>query len=294
MLLTAVTWARSDGKTYAYTSLLHELGSERWGMEQRAVDEDISALMDSGYLFFERSVAGIGDFHLKQAGFDAAGEFERLRSNPRKRAIALRDLLLGWIYEETLRGVRSPVLNKFLDSGIDYYGSSFTERELYDASRHLRDEDYITGMAAHGAGVIRPQITLKGRYAVEQERSVSAPQSSAVSYTVNANNSRGFNMMVDSVGSSQSNTIIEINVDEARKVAEAFRSMIPIFGLPEEQLSEARSTSDELDIVLESDQPEPNKVRQLVNKATEVAALGTTSGVVQAFVEMARSFLESI
>lgn len=252
--------------------------------------------MDQGCIFFERSHAGIEDFQLEQVGRDAAEEFEALRNNKRKRAAAIRDLMLEWLHDEYMDGNNSPVIDGFLESRHgSFYGLPFTEDEMTHTSYWLRDEGYINGDSSFGGPIARPSLTTKGVKAVEHGTSVSAPADSGVgnvnnNYNVHVSNSHDFNLAAGSPGAVQSNTLTVAQAEEAKKVAEAFRAMMPMFGLSTDDEHQGIEIRDELEGELVQPDPNSGKIKALIGKAVEVAALGTTSGVVEAFIGLAEKF----
>ncbi|MGJ9404053.1 hypothetical protein [Arthrobacter sp. KK5.5] len=299
LLADAVRIADAQRSESVMMEPLYGFGQDRWGVNENAIDQDITHLMQLDYLFFERSAVGIGDFHLKQAGRDAAEEFEALRLNPRKRAMVIPDLMLRWLYGEYLNGNESPVIDGFLKSPHgNFYGSPFTEAELTRASYRLLEDGYISGTGSHGGPVIRPSLRAKGIKVAEQDGSVSAPAASAVgnvhNYHVSVSNSQGINVAAGSSGATQSNTLTANQTDEAKKVAEAFRAMMPMFGLSSDQERQGMEVRDELEGEIIRPEPDSGRIKKLVGKAVEVAALGTTSGVVEAFIGLTEKFMETI
>lgn len=299
LLAEAVRIADETGRDSVMMGPLHAFGKEHWDVDWRSVDQDFTELMSLDYLFFERSVAGIGDFHLKQAGRDAAEEFKLLRSNKRKRATAILDLLLEWLHDEYLEGNESPTISNFLKSPKGgFYGIPFTDGELNRASYRLRDEGYVTGMGAMGGSVVRPSLTAKGIRAVEHGNSVSAPATHGAAnvymYNFDIRNSHGINLAAGSPGANQSNTLTATQTDDAKKVAEAFRAMMPLFGLSTAKEQQGIEVRDAIEGELVRSEPDGSKIKALVLKAIEVAALGTTGGAVEAFIGLAERFVASI
>lgn len=300
LLVEAVRIADDTSSNSVMTQPLHELGKERWSVEWRSIDQDLADLMDQDYLFFERTGTGIGNFHLKQSGRDAAEEFEALRSNKRKRAVAIRHLMLEWLHDEYLDGNESPVIDGFLESQHgSFYGSPFTEAEMSRTSYWLRDEGYINGDGSLGGPIARPSLTAKGVKTAEHGTLLSAPAESGAgnvnnNYNLHVTNSHGFNLAAGSPGAVQSNTLTVPQTDEAKKVAEAFRAMMPMFGLSAEVERQGIGIRDELEGALMQPEPDNSRVKKLISKAVEVATLGTTSGVVEAFIGLAEKFMGSI
>jgi hypothetical protein len=90
------------------------------------------------------------------------------------RRRAARDAVINWLYERVAAGVNMPNIEDFwLTTKALYYGQHFATHEVDQATLWLRDEGYVTGSAAMGAGLIRMNITAKGDNVVESGRSVN-------------------------------------------------------------------------------------------------------------------------
>lgn len=71
------------------------------------------------------------------------------------------------------------------------------------------------------------------------------------------------------------------------------RIRMPMFGLSSDQERQGMETRDELEGELIRPEPDSGRIKKLVGKAVEVAALGTTSGVVEAFIGLTEKFMGS-
>lgn len=112
--------------------------------------------------------ARIGDTTAAEPVVSAAGRvelerIEEIRANRVERAAACRQGLLLWIYNTKPAGTDS-----FIQDGkYQFYGSDFTQDELRDAVRYLRDRNLLRGSGAMGGAVLRPSLTPAGIDAVE-------------------------------------------------------------------------------------------------------------------------------
>jgi hypothetical protein len=52
---------------------------ERWGLDRQGLTNDLDALQERGWIWFERSAAGIQRVVMVQPGVDAAEEFSQLK-----------------------------------------------------------------------------------------------------------------------------------------------------------------------------------------------------------------------
>jgi hypothetical protein len=87
--------------------------SERFGLDRQGLSSDLDALQDRGWIWFERSAAGIGTVIVAQPGVDAAEEFKELKNNPRRRVQEIRDAILNWLYDLYLGDDHARVLATF-------------------------------------------------------------------------------------------------------------------------------------------------------------------------------------
>jgi hypothetical protein len=102
-------------------------------------------------------------------------------------------------------------------------------------------------------------------------------------------NSHSINLAVGSPGAVQSNSLTVEQVDEAHKVATAFRQMLPILGVPDEKQSEAQQVIAELEEETSSPEPKQSRIKNLLFKSLELIALGTAGGAADALGAMTQS-----
>ncbi|MGY3317316.1 hypothetical protein [Arthrobacter sp. TE12232] len=92
----------------------------------------------------------------------------------------------------------------------------------------------------------------------------------------------------------QSNTLTAAQVDEARKVATAFRQMLPILGVPEDSHDEAVHVIAELEEEASAPEPNQNRIKNLLFKSLELIALGTAGGAADALGAMTQSAIDGL
>lgn len=98
------------------------------------------------------------------AGRDHLERIEKLRTNRAERAAACRQGLLLWIYNTSPAGTDGFIR----DGEYQFYGTAFTEDELREAVRYLRDRNLLSGTGAMGGAVMRPGLTAAGIDVVER------------------------------------------------------------------------------------------------------------------------------
>ncbi|RAM37696.1 hypothetical protein DBZ45_08840 [Arthrobacter globiformis] len=264
----------------------------------RFLDNDLEALLDRKWIFYEKASGPVTDVTITRVGLDVAEEFEHYRSDPRKRAQAARSSVLQWLYDEYLQGSNSPNISRFSTSTYGaFYGSEFTEGEIVQATRHLRDQQLIQGKAAMGGPIVRPQISPYGIQRIEHEdkpAAVVASERASVTYNYHFNNDGPVNLANNSPGAQQSITLTTTQINDARMATSAFSQTLPILGIPEERQAEAKQVITELEEETTAAAPQPGRLKSLLNKVVELAVLGTAEGAVGAVISLAEKAIEGL
>ena len=264
----------------------------------RFLNTDLEALLDKGWIFYEKASGPVSDVIITRLGMDVTEEFEHFRFDPRMRAPAARSSLLQWLYDEYLIGKSSPNISGFSTSKYGtFYGAEFTEREIAQATRYLRAEQLIQGKAAMGGPIVRPQITPHGIRMIEHEDkppAVIASERASVTHNYTIHNSGHMNLAAGSENVTQSLTLTSTQINDARMATNAFSQTLPILGLPEEHQTEAKQVITELEEETAFSDPNSGKLRMLLNKVVEIAVLGTAEGAVEAVVSMAQKAIEGL
>lgn len=264
----------------------------------RFLDTDLEALLDRGWIYYEKASGPVTDVTITRLGMDVTEEFEHFRSDPRKRAQAVRSSILQWLYDEYLQGFNASNISRF-STGIygTFYGSEFTEGEIMQATRYLRDQQLIQGKAAMGGSIVRPQIAPRGIQMIEHEdkpAAIVASERTSVVHNYHINNSGQMNLAAGSENFSQSMTLTMTQINDARMATNAFSQTLPILGVPEERQAEAKQVIAELEEETASPDPKPGRLKELLNKVVEIAVLGTAEGAVEAVVSMAQKAIENL
>jgi hypothetical protein len=141
------------------TTILSDLrGFDKLGWIELSETHDVEntdcALTSGGAAFVER---------VRQRRGDLSG-----------RRKAARDAFLAWLYNQTLGGRATPVIDEFtLSSYSLYLAQHFTVDEVLAASKWLKEKGLLRGTAMQGGGVGRPTITAEGEAVAESGRSVN-------------------------------------------------------------------------------------------------------------------------
>jgi hypothetical protein len=235
---------------------------------------DLRELAATGWISLDETHdLGSTDCEMTSAG---AGRLEHVRSrreDPVGRRRAARDALLRWVYERKVSGVHPPVISDFLTgpAGL-FYGLPYPERDVNDASRHLKDRGLLTGTGSSGGGIIRPSITTAGEALVESGRSVgdAGPGTgpAAASYTISGDN----NVIQAHSPHAHAAITSTITGDDRRQVlhlADVIEGALP--ALP----AEAAALPASLRAAAAEGQDDPGVVRGALQNARTTLASGT-------------------
>ncbi|WP_394525613.1 hypothetical protein [Paenarthrobacter nicotinovorans] len=285
-------WGRLDVPTAGLYNEGHE-----WGIDVSAIRDDLKALLANGWIYTEIPSGRIPDVRLEQEGIDVAREYREKRSSPRSRASALRTALLNWLYDQYLAGEDTKDFAPFMASQEGHYlGLAYSDDEVTRAAKWLKDKGYIQAWTPITGKVMTPRITGSGITILELTES-AGPAAKPEGMTVNNysfENSHSINLAVASPGAVLSNTLTMEQVDEAHKVATAFRQMLPILGVPDEKHSEAQQVIAELEEETSSPEPQQSRIKNLLFKSLELIALGTAGGAADALGSMTQSAIDGL
>jgi len=116
----------------------------------------------------------IAGANLSPAGRARAAEFETARTSSPARRRQARDDYLYWLYEQIEDFDRGPTPDDFLITLPSYLGIAYTPREVEKAGCWLTESRFIGGAAAwQYSAPLRPSLTAKGRFTVENSRSTN-------------------------------------------------------------------------------------------------------------------------
>lgn len=137
--------------------------------------ERVRDLEGVGYLSVDWRNSGGWSARPTSHGRDAWAALEAARGNVRARRQQLRDEYLVWVVDQDDAGA-SPTVDDFLPTGANYLGRPYTQEDLEQTGKWLSESRYIKGPGAWGRpDPIRPEPTAKGRWTVEEGKSVNEP-----------------------------------------------------------------------------------------------------------------------
>jgi hypothetical protein len=271
--------------------------------EALAVAGHLDALEREGLIQLQKTLGWGGwSCDVLSPGLDLIEQVRLRRDDPLRRRQAARDAFLRWLYDCTVDGDVSPNRDAFLQSEYgSYYGRPFTEQEVKAASEWLKDQGYITGVSAFGAGVVRPEITTKGENVVEFDRSVNADAQPPVApysvTTVNVTGS-GNNVAANSSDVTQTTTVTmtDENARQLLGIAESLDQLAAstLLGLNQDRTREAALVVESLRETAKQDAAPGQEVRTLLDKVKEVALSGTGTAIGQTLVAAVDKVIQAL
>lgn len=279
------------------TAGLYNEGQD-WGIDVSALRSDFTELMAAGWLYFEASAAGVDEILITQEGINVALEYQAKRSDPRQRASALKTALLNWLYDQYLAGEDPQDFVTFKADPVgSYLGLAYSNDEITRTAKWLKDKRYIQAWTPINGKVMSPRITASGIHVVELTESAGSaakPEGMIVNNNFNIRDSHSMNFALNSPGAVQTNALTAEQVDEARKVATAFRQMLPILGVPEDSHDEAVQVIAELEEEVSGPEPKRSRIKNLLFKSLELIAVGTAGGAADALGAMTKSAIDGL
>ncbi|QIS40563.1 hypothetical protein GW571_14790 (plasmid) [Clavibacter capsici] len=257
--------------------------------ERRALSTDVRVLRDLGYMDLEERMAGMWLARPSQAGRDAWNEFDGLRGNRLERQKALRNVYLRWLYELVHNG-RYPQPGEFLESGVNFLGTSFTKDEEERAAVWLKERAFIRGQGSWGhPAPIHPEVTAKGEDYVENDRDVHAdPRAIGGGATTNFNGPTQIAYAGRDANMVQNNQGI---ADEARHLAQAVQQLATLVdGAQADALvSAARDLEEEA-----ASGARPTRLRAIAEAAQQVLAGGAAGALGNVVSDQIGAFIASL
>lgn len=204
------------------------------------------------------------------------------RSRARRHQInACTDGMLDWLYEHDGDDVSS--LDFADDPRANFLGEPYDVALIRGAARSLCDQGLALGTEMLNGDVLGMAITPAGRDVVDafdsdlrswRTRNLAGRQGDV---NVNIDGSTGVAVAVHSPDAQQSSTVTTTTDHRTQIIglADAFEQMLPVLGLSDERVAEARDVIGELRAVGTEDEPDPNRVRRLLEGVKGLAIAGT-------------------
>jgi hypothetical protein len=240
----------------------------------------------------DQSAMGDPCASLTPAGLRFVQQFRKQRQDPIRRAVAARNGLLRYLYEQDLRGVHMPITGGILETEHgSFMGDEFTPTEIDRAAEYLYAKGLIKGIrAAQARGPIRARITSNGQDCMEQrggdvgEYLQSAHGTSITTHIGTLHSSGAL-----AVGSTNVNQTVNINdvpaiIDMIGVLLEA----LPRLGLPPHGEAAVRAELIEVRDELETVEPRRDRIRGALTRAA--AYLGDAGKLINAGEGVAKAW----
>jgi polyhydroxyalkanoate synthesis regulator phasin len=226
--------------------------------------ERIRELEAAGYLTVDWRTSGGWGARPTTAAQAAWEALESARSNVRARRRQLRDEYLEWVVDQDDAGT-SPPVNAFLPTGAAYLGMPYTQEDLEQTGKWLYEAGYIKGpMVYQRPDPLYPTPTAKGRWTIEEGKSVNQPANNETSGAATFTNHFHAPANVAQNSHDVQQTINLGWQDQARElISELSRRLERVEN--EQARAELAAAADELRTEVDG-QARPNVVRGIVTK----------------------------
>lgn len=165
---------------------LPDLGTyldEHEGADDESTEAAMNALASARLVDTVITMGGLRNWGLAPSaeGSTALRARRDRRQNKSARAVAAREALLDWFYEQQRDGVHFAITTNVLNDPRGHFeGDPFTDQEIDDASAFLLDKGLVKSAGASwGAAVLRGEITPLGEEVVENHEGSIRAWSSA-------------------------------------------------------------------------------------------------------------------
>ncbi len=139
-------------------------------LDSDALEAAVAALESSGLIRVNGGLGGLrsSSAQVTERGITVLRARRDRRSNAKARAVAAREALLDWLYQQKREGVHSPILERIKEDPRGHFeGDPFTDQEISDTGEHLKARGLIKGSGGWGAPVLSAAIEPLGEEVVE-------------------------------------------------------------------------------------------------------------------------------
>ncbi|MFL4480533.1 hypothetical protein ACIPUB_19945 [Paeniglutamicibacter sp. ORCA_105] len=274
-----------------------ELSHDEYHGNYNVFLDDLRWFENQGWVWFEADGTGISGVVVKAAGSEAVRAFKTAREDIAARVKVARDNYLRWLYDCDMNGDTGLRYEDFRSSKHgSYLGVEFTDQEIGKAASWLIAKKYMTGNLMSAGYYTYPKITTAGSDIIEGPGSLAGIASSAYSSitNVNVNGSHGSNVNVGGSNVTQTATATVKQVQEAQKFVESGRVLAQHLGLSPDLHSQVLEVIEEVEVEAATPNPKKNVLVELMAKARDLAVLGTATGMVNAFEQVANGAIAAI
>lgn len=246
------------------------------------------ALTTEDWVYDEPNLAGALFLAVTPAGSALVQSRRERRANRKLRALAAREALLDWCYEQ---GDLANLGNFPDDVRAHVEGDPSTEDEINQASRDLKEKGLIEGVGAWGAGIIRPTVTAAGKSVVEDY------DSSIRAYETQGHAPKGQTAAIHIESSTISGQLVignenQISQNHGAGTAELAELVVAVLQAAKDTSEEARvgKLIAQLQLEADEDTPEATFIDKTVDRLEDAAAKTTSSALTHAVTQLAQYF----
>jgi hypothetical protein len=293
-----VNWINAhpeDGPFY-----MTDAAAEGMGADPASVAEIFDLFETAGWGETQRYLGSkyTAEIMINGAGKAVLREYAE-QSRARGRQInACTDALLDWLYEHD--GERVSSSDFATDPRANYLGEPFDASIIREAAKSLKDQGLSTGTGTMQGVMLRMSITPAGRDVVDafgsdvrawRTRELTGRQGDV---NVRVDGSSAVTVAVHSPGASQTATVT--TTDHRTQIiglADAFEQTLPVLGLSGGDQEEAERLIVELRQIGEDDEPEPGRIRKLLDGVKSMAVVGTGNAAGTGIVALAEQIAQN-
>ncbi|MDR7356384.1 hypothetical protein [Paeniglutamicibacter sulfureus] len=267
-----------------------EQDHEDYRQDWHVMQSDLRWMDKIGWIMCDESAAGIDGVLIQSDGVEVARAFKSAREDVAARVKVARENYLRWLYNCDHNEESRITYDDFRANALGVYlGKEFTDKEIRRAAQWLVDGSYITGQRMQTGSYSNPQITNDGSDVIDRYGSLAdtpaSPQGNVTTH-ISLADSHGNNLNVGGSNVSQSTNVTVEQLKEATKFIGSAKGLVPLLDLSAQDQARALEAISQLELETTGPAPKQGRVKELIAKVTEIAALGTAQGMVDALVSM--------
>ncbi|MFJ6416502.1 hypothetical protein [Paeniglutamicibacter sp. NPDC091659] len=262
------------------------------------LQEDIRWMLKKGWLHSEEMLSGFDHVSITDAGEDVVHTLRSARSNMPNRARALRDNYLRWLYDCDHNGDTRLTYDAFRATPHgNYLDQEFSDQEIRRATSRLAEDDFIAGEKMATGSIANPRLTTAGFDVIERYGSLAnipASQQGNVTTHISLADSHGSNISVGSSNVTQSSNVSVEQLEQVQKFIGSAKDMVPHLGVSPDKQAVALESINDLALEVAAPTPDSSRMKDLINKVSDIVILGSAQGMVDAVMGMAEKAMTAL
>jgi len=251
--------------------------------ELQLIDQ-VDILSDMGLLKVERCLGGdrlsSDVVRITDAGVRNVIQRQQLQQDKHARISVCRRNVLRWLYEQQeSHDLERIEISQILQSPWgNIAGHPFTRGELTSAFSYLQEKEFVEGNVQPDGTIYKAHLTEVGIDCVENHEGwvseyMKSNREGGVSF-INNFNSTVSNMQLGQAGRDvvQQQTIEGLDTKALVVLARALREASPHLGMNEGSIAEINRVADQLELVAQEENPNPERLRGILGWGRDVLA----------------------